>query len=148
MMPLLKEAAKDGPYASVVNIGSYDGYIADPALAAYCATKGAVHALTKAMACDHGPQGVRVNSSMYGFVPWVRKKASEGGLTEADVIAEYERRLNMVNVVLDTHGECEQRGACAVSKLQTDRHCLHSLCVIRYYTWCFNSFPAVVILWL
>ena len=25
-------------------------------LAAHCATKGAVHALTRAMACDHGPE--------------------------------------------------------------------------------------------
>ncbi|MBT8435757.1 MAG: SDR family oxidoreductase, partial [Gammaproteobacteria bacterium] len=40
-LPLLRKS--DG--ASVINFGSYDGYIADPGLAAYCATKGAVHAL-------------------------------------------------------------------------------------------------------
>ena len=28
--------------ASIINFGSYDGYMADPGLAAYCATKGAV----------------------------------------------------------------------------------------------------------
>jgi len=54
--------------ASVINFGSYDGFIADPKLAAYCATKGAVHALTRAMACDHGPEGIRVNAVCPGYV--------------------------------------------------------------------------------
>ncbi len=54
--------------ASVINIGSYDGYIADPNLAAYCATKGAVHGLTRAMACDHGPEGIRVNAICPGYI--------------------------------------------------------------------------------
>ena len=54
--------------ASVINFGSYDGFIADPGLAAYCATKGAVHALTRAMACDHGPEGIRVNAVCPGYV--------------------------------------------------------------------------------
>jgi len=54
--------------ASVINFGSYDGFIADPKLAAYCATKGAVHALTRAMACDHGVDGIRVNAVCPGYV--------------------------------------------------------------------------------
>ena len=53
---------------SIINFGSYDGFIADPGLAAYCATKGAVHALTKAMACDYGPEGIRVNAICPGYV--------------------------------------------------------------------------------
>ncbi len=63
-LPLLRRS--DG--ASVINFGSYDGFIADPGLAAYCATKGAVHALTRAMACDHGPEGIRVNAICPGYV--------------------------------------------------------------------------------
>lgn len=51
-----------------MNFGSYDGFIADPGLAAYCASKGAVHALTRAMACDHGPEGIRVNAICPGYV--------------------------------------------------------------------------------
>jgi NAD(P)-dependent dehydrogenase (short-subunit alcohol dehydrogenase family) len=54
--------------ASIINFGSYDGFIADPHLAAYCATKGAVHALTRAMACDHGPEGIRVNAVCPGYI--------------------------------------------------------------------------------
>ncbi|MEY8842125.1 SDR family NAD(P)-dependent oxidoreductase [Cribrihabitans sp. XS_ASV171] len=67
-LPLLRVAAKEGPSASVINFGSYDGFIADPGLAAYCATKGAVHALTRAMACDHGPEGIRVNAICPGYI--------------------------------------------------------------------------------
>ncbi|WP_170429211.1 SDR family NAD(P)-dependent oxidoreductase [Ruegeria arenilitoris] len=67
-LPLMRKAAASGPSASIINFGSYDGFIADPGLAAYCATKGAVHALTKAMACDHGPEGIRVNAICPGYV--------------------------------------------------------------------------------
>ncbi|GMG81700.1 SDR family oxidoreductase [Paralimibaculum aggregatum] len=66
-LPLLRRSAAAGG-ASIVNFGSYDGFIADPGLAAYCATKGAVHALTRAMACDHGPEGIRVNAICPGYV--------------------------------------------------------------------------------
>ncbi|WP_170427512.1 SDR family NAD(P)-dependent oxidoreductase [Ruegeria arenilitoris] len=66
-LPLMRKATKGGT-ASIINFGSYDGFIADPGLAAYCATKGAVHALTKAMACDHGPEGIRVNAICPGYV--------------------------------------------------------------------------------
>ncbi|MEX0283562.1 MAG: SDR family NAD(P)-dependent oxidoreductase [Paracoccaceae bacterium] len=67
-LPLMRNAAVDGTTASIINFGSYDGFIADPGLAAYCATKGAVHALTRAMACDHGPEGIRVNAICPGYV--------------------------------------------------------------------------------
>ena len=67
-LPLMREAAKSGTSASLINFGSYDGFIADPGLAAYCATKGAVHALTRAMACDHGPEGIRVNAICPGYI--------------------------------------------------------------------------------
>ena len=63
-LPLLRASGN----ASVINFGSYDGFIADPGLAAYCASKGAVHALTRAMAVDHGPEGIRVNAICPGYV--------------------------------------------------------------------------------
>ena len=53
---------------SIVNIGSYDGFVADPGLAAYCATKGAVHALSRAIAVDHGGEGVRCNVICPGWI--------------------------------------------------------------------------------
>ena len=68
VLPLMRKAAEGGSSASIINFGSYDGFIADPGLAAYCATKGAVHALTRAMACDHGPEGIRVNAICPGYI--------------------------------------------------------------------------------
>ncbi|MCY4312671.1 MAG: SDR family NAD(P)-dependent oxidoreductase [Gammaproteobacteria bacterium] len=69
---------------SIINFGSYDGLIADPKLAAYCATKGAVHALTRAMACDHGPENIRVNAICPGFIdtPMLKSFFGEGGDSE------------------------------------------------------------------
>ena len=67
-LPMLRKSGAGAASASIINFGSYDGFIADPGLAAYCATKGAVHALTRAMACDHGPEGIRVNAICPGYV--------------------------------------------------------------------------------
>jgi NAD(P)-dependent dehydrogenase (short-subunit alcohol dehydrogenase family) len=53
---------------SIVNISSIDGLWAEPGLAAYCASKGAVLALTRAIAIDHGPEGVRCNSICPSYV--------------------------------------------------------------------------------
>ena len=80
-LPLVRKSAA----ASIINFGSYDGYIADPGLAAYCATKGAVHALTRAMACDHGPEGIRVNAICPGYVdtPMLRSFFGESGDIES-----------------------------------------------------------------
>jgi 2-keto-3-deoxy-L-fuconate dehydrogenase len=46
---------------AIVNIASQLGLVAAANAAAYCASKGAVISLTRAMAIDHGPEGMRVN---------------------------------------------------------------------------------------
>ena len=46
---------------SIVNTASGWGLAGGAKAAAYCASKGAVVLLTKAMAIDHGPQNIRVN---------------------------------------------------------------------------------------
>jgi NAD(P)-dependent dehydrogenase (short-subunit alcohol dehydrogenase family) len=43
----------------IINVASVDGLWAEPSLAAYCAAKGGVIALTRAIAIDHGRDGVR-----------------------------------------------------------------------------------------
>ena len=80
-LPLLRK----GGAGSIINFGSYDGFIADPSLAVYCATKGAVHALTRAMACDHGPEGIRVNAVCPGYVntPMLQSFFGESGDIES-----------------------------------------------------------------
>jgi NAD(P)-dependent dehydrogenase (short-subunit alcohol dehydrogenase family) len=47
---------------AIVNISSQMGHVGGPNRTAYCASKHGVEGLTKAMALDLAPQGVRVNS--------------------------------------------------------------------------------------
>jgi NAD(P)-dependent dehydrogenase (short-subunit alcohol dehydrogenase family) len=53
---------------SIVNMSSVNGFFVEPMCAGYCATKAAIIGLTKAMAIDHGPEGVRVNSICPGYI--------------------------------------------------------------------------------
>jgi NAD(P)-dependent dehydrogenase (short-subunit alcohol dehydrogenase family) len=46
---------------AIVNVASQLGFVGAANAAAYCASKGAVIQLTRAMAIDHGPEGIRVN---------------------------------------------------------------------------------------
>jgi NAD(P)-dependent dehydrogenase (short-subunit alcohol dehydrogenase family) len=62
-MPHLKASR-----GNIVNVASIDGFWAEPGLTAYCASKGAVLALTRALAVDHGPAGVRCNSICPSYV--------------------------------------------------------------------------------
>lgn len=71
----LKEFRKVGGGA-IVNVGSILGLIAMKDRAAYCASKGAVTLLTKAMALDHADEKVRVNC----ICP---------SLVETDLVADY-----------------------------------------------------------
>jgi NAD(P)-dependent dehydrogenase (short-subunit alcohol dehydrogenase family) len=52
---------------SIVNVGSIAGDVADRSMAAYDASKGAVHALTRAIAVDHGRDGIRCNAVAPGW---------------------------------------------------------------------------------
>jgi NAD(P)-dependent dehydrogenase (short-subunit alcohol dehydrogenase family) len=53
---------------NIVNMASVNSYFVEPLSAAYCATKGAILALTQAMAMDHGPEGIRVNCICPGYI--------------------------------------------------------------------------------
>jgi len=66
---------------SIVNMGSVAGLVGLRNRAAYCASKGAVIALTRALAIDHVADGVRVNAVCPGTVdsPWVRRLVDEIG---------------------------------------------------------------------
>lgn len=53
---------------AIVNIASVLGFVGDPDLAAYCAAKGGVIALTRVAALTYGPERVRVNCIAPGDV--------------------------------------------------------------------------------
>jgi len=79
---------------SIVNVASGWGLVGGPKAAAYCASKGAVVLLTKAMAIDHGPQKVRVNCVCPGDTdtPMLRAEARQLGEPEAQFLASASRR--------------------------------------------------------
>jgi NAD(P)-dependent dehydrogenase (short-subunit alcohol dehydrogenase family) len=52
----------------IVSMSSVNGYFVEPSCAGYCATKAAIIGLTKAMAIDHGKDGVRVNCICPGYI--------------------------------------------------------------------------------
>ena len=53
---------------AIVNIGSISGHLADPSMALYNASKAFVHGLTRSIAVDHGPEGVRCNAICPGWI--------------------------------------------------------------------------------
>ena len=53
---------------AIVNFGSIWGSVGGKGHVAYCASKGAVHQLTQAMALDHARDGIRINAVCPGEV--------------------------------------------------------------------------------
>jgi NAD(P)-dependent dehydrogenase (short-subunit alcohol dehydrogenase family) len=69
---------------AIINIGSYDGFQADPGLVAYCASKGGVHALSRAIAVDHGKDGIRCNVICPGWIKTKMMKAYLDSQSDAE----------------------------------------------------------------
>ncbi len=53
---------------SIVNVGSIEGLGSNPGHAAYCASKAGLHGLTRAVAVDHGAEGIRCNAVAPGWI--------------------------------------------------------------------------------
>ncbi|MDG1365724.1 MAG: SDR family oxidoreductase [Acidimicrobiales bacterium] len=70
----------------IVNISSTCGLVGSAGLVAYCASKGAVTNLTRAMALDHASEGIRINAICPGSVdtPMLVSEHPEG--TTADEV--------------------------------------------------------------
>jgi len=62
-LPYLRE-----DQGSIVNIGSIEGLGSNPGHAAYCTSKSGLHGLTRAIAVDHGDQGIRCNAVAPGWI--------------------------------------------------------------------------------
>lgn len=79
---------------AIVNIGSIAGVEAYPLRSAYCATKWALIGLTRTLAAEYGPMGIRVNlvapgpTEGEGATGVVQRRAEATGRTYDDLKAE------------------------------------------------------------
>lgn len=79
---------------SVVNLSSVSGVVGTPKRAAYAATKGAVDAMTRSLAAELGPAGVRVNSVAPGVVDtdlWAANKTVPGVVEQIEGLTPLRR---------------------------------------------------------
>ena len=78
----------------VINTASGWGLVGGREAASYCASKGAVVLLTKAMALDHGPQNIRVNCICPGDTdtPMLHSEAQQLGIPREEFLAESKQR--------------------------------------------------------
>lgn len=58
----------DGRLGSIINVSSQMGHVGAVKRTVYCATKHAVEGMTKAMAAELGPHGIRVNTICPTFI--------------------------------------------------------------------------------
>lgn len=74
---------------SIIHTSSGWGILGGDRAAAYCAAKGGLVVMTKAMAIDHGPDGIRVNCVCPGDVetPMLPDDARKRGMSWDDYIA-------------------------------------------------------------
>ena len=100
---LVRQAAlrmKEHNGGAVVFLSSNTAYRAIPNRMAYCASKGGINAMSKAMAIDLGPYGIRSNAILPGTIKterWQRMGSSQivsGQLTPIGDITDFEDIAN------------------------------------------------------
>jgi len=94
----------EGKSGSIINTGSGWGLRGGPNALAYCASKGGVVNMTRAMAIDLGKHGIRVNCVCPGDIdtPMLRGEAHQLGVNEEEFMKEAAKRpINRVGTPQD-----------------------------------------------
>ncbi|MES1947311.1 oxidoreductase [Salinisphaera sp. C84B14] len=90
-LPFLRETG-----GNIVNIGSLEGLASNPNHAAYCAAKAGLHGLTRAVAVDHGHEGIRCNAVAPG---WINTDLNADLVKNAGDPASFERNIASIHPV-------------------------------------------------
>lgn len=93
-MPMLRDAR-----GAIVNVGSIEGLGNNPRHPAYGASKAGLHGLTRAVAVDHGPDGVRCNAVAPG---WIDTPLNEEFIESLGDPNEFRREVGKVHPVRRT----------------------------------------------
>ena len=89
---------------SIVNIGSIEGLGSNPRHPAYCASKAGLHGLTRAVAVDHGADGVRCNAVAPG---WIDTELNEDFIESMDDPTEFREKIGGIHPVGRTGSPAE-----------------------------------------
>lgn len=84
---------------SIVNIGSIEGLGSNPGHSAYCASKAGLHGLTRAIAVDHGGDGVRCNAVAPG---WIDTDLNEEFIESMDNPSKFRESINSIHPIRRT----------------------------------------------
>jgi dihydroanticapsin dehydrogenase len=78
---------------AILNAGSISGLVGIAKQGAYGPSKGAVHQMTRQMAIEYAPYGIRVNAVALGTIdtPILRKSAEQASMTYEDFVGGLER---------------------------------------------------------
>jgi NAD(P)-dependent dehydrogenase (short-subunit alcohol dehydrogenase family) len=112
---MLKQDPVDDQRGSVVTVASVEGLEGTAGGSAYNASKGGVVILTKNMAIDYGPMGIRVNAICPGFIDTPMARAVYGSAGMEDVVREITHEH-----ALRRFGRAEEIAAVAAFLLSSD----------------------------
>jgi len=128
---LLTQERVDGERGSVVTIASIEGLEGTAGGSAYNASKGGVVLLTKNLAIDYGPSGIRANAICPGFIETPMTGALFGMPGMEDVAEGY-----VLEHALRRYGQPEEIAAAAAFLLSSDASFVsgHALAVDGGYT--------------
>jgi len=93
-MPMLKTAK-----GAIVNVGSIEGLGNNPRHPAYGASKAGLHGLTRAVAVDHGHDGVRCNAVAPG---WIDTPLNEDFIESMDDPAKFRSEIGSIHPIRRT----------------------------------------------
>jgi meso-butanediol dehydrogenase/(S,S)-butanediol dehydrogenase/diacetyl reductase len=98
-MPLLRAA-----HGAIVNVGSIEGLGNNPRHPAYGASKAGLHGLTRAVAVDHGPDGVRCNAVAPG---WINTPLNENFIDSMDDPETFRQEIGQIHPLRRTGAPAE-----------------------------------------
>jgi len=85
-----KQMIREGHGGAICCVSSISAHVGAPYQTAYCGTKGAISMLAKALGCNLGEHGIRVNAVEPG---WVRTNMSAPMMDDPAVVKYYTERI-------------------------------------------------------